>query len=191
MPAYWSSSAAELIEAGPEAVVARLAHAQALAFRVNEAAQLRAWRETVALLRGALSGEWRVLLEFPLLRLGRRDLHSFEANGTAFVTIMVRPKLRDGRDNPLADLRVRQALALSIDRRKIVENITRMGETPSSTYVPPRRSPRRSARWAAATFASLPRAAMAARRILASVASPACSSATTTFFTSAMTTRRT
>ncbi len=72
MPAYWSSSAAELIEAGPEAVVARLAHAQALAFRVNEAAQLRAWRETVALLRGALSGEWRVLLEFPLLRLGRR-----------------------------------------------------------------------------------------------------------------------
>ncbi|MGI4976954.1 MAG: DNA/RNA helicase domain-containing protein [Janthinobacterium lividum] len=75
MPAYWSSSAAELIEAEPGAVVARLAHAQALAFRVNEAAQLRAWAETVALLRGALSGSagaWRVLLEFPLLRLGRR-----------------------------------------------------------------------------------------------------------------------
>ncbi|MGI3776067.1 MAG: DUF2075 domain-containing protein [Janthinobacterium lividum] len=74
MPAYWSSSAAELIEAEPGAVVARLAHAQALAFRVNEAAQLRAWSETVALLQGALAGadEWRVLLEFPLLRLGRR-----------------------------------------------------------------------------------------------------------------------
>ena len=74
MPAYWSSSAAELIEADPQAVVARLAHAQALAFRVNEATQLRAWAETVALLQGALAGAgaWRVLLEYPLLRLGRR-----------------------------------------------------------------------------------------------------------------------
>lgn len=81
MPAFWSSSAADLLDADPDAVAARLAHAQALAFRVNEAAQLRAWAETVDLLRRALSfvvaqrpdaAGWRVLLEYPLLRLGRR-----------------------------------------------------------------------------------------------------------------------
>jgi hypothetical protein len=91
MPAFWSSSAADLLDADPEAVVARLAHAQALAFRVSEAAQLRAWTGTVGLLRRALVhtgaeqaeavgqpagkspvGEWRVLLEYPLLRLGCR-----------------------------------------------------------------------------------------------------------------------
>ena len=81
MPAFWSSSTAELLDADPQSVVARLAHAQALAFRVNEAAQLRAWTQTVDLLRRALSSVathrpdaagWRVLLEHPLLRLGRR-----------------------------------------------------------------------------------------------------------------------
>ncbi len=78
MPAYWSSTAAALIEADPQAVAARLAHAQALAFRVNEATQLRAWAVTVALLQDALAragagaAGWRVLLEYPLLRLGRR-----------------------------------------------------------------------------------------------------------------------
>ena len=81
MPAFWSSDAAALLDADPDAVAARLAHAQALAFRVNEAAQLRAWAETVDLLRRTLSfvvaqtpdaAGWRVLLEYPLLRLGRR-----------------------------------------------------------------------------------------------------------------------
>ncbi len=78
MPAYWSSTAAALIEADPQAVAARLALAQAQAFRVSEATQLRAWAVTVALLQGALArvgagaAGWRVLLEYPLLRLGRR-----------------------------------------------------------------------------------------------------------------------
>jgi oligopeptide transport system substrate-binding protein len=49
---------------------------------------------------------------------------------------MERPRLHNGKPNPLADLRVRQALAMSIDRQQIVQTITRMGERPSTTYIP-------------------------------------------------------
>jgi oligopeptide transport system substrate-binding protein len=89
------------------------------------------------------SGSVQWLAEVPseiaadLKSLGRKDLESFEANGTNFITIMMRPKLRDGRENPLADIRVRAALAMSIDKQQIVENITRMGEKPATTYIPP------------------------------------------------------
>src|SRR5439155_6139713 len=57
--------------------------------------------------------------------------------GSYFLSVMVQPTFRDGSKNPLADLRVRQALAMGFDREPIVKNITRMGEKPASTYVPP------------------------------------------------------
>jgi oligopeptide transport system substrate-binding protein len=66
----------------------------------------------------------------------RPDLKSFDGYGTMFITVMVRPKLRNGQDNPLADVRVRQALAMSIDRRQVVDTITRMGERTSTQYIP-------------------------------------------------------
>ncbi len=77
MPAYWSGSVPTLLAARHANLVAVLAHAQAAAFRVNEATQLRAWRTTLDVLRNALAEcsnavGWRVLLEYPLLRLGRR-----------------------------------------------------------------------------------------------------------------------
>jgi len=54
-----------------------LAEAQIRHFRTNEVQQLRAWEGSIALLRGALTGPqeqaaWWLLLEYPLLRLGRR-----------------------------------------------------------------------------------------------------------------------
>ncbi|MGH7159270.1 MAG: DUF2075 domain-containing protein, partial [Acetobacteraceae bacterium] len=50
---------------------------QARHFRVTEAAAIGAWEATIAVLRAALAAapavhSWRLLLEFPLLRLGRR-----------------------------------------------------------------------------------------------------------------------
>jgi oligopeptide transport system substrate-binding protein len=66
----------------------------------------------------------------------RPDLKSFDGYGTMFFTIMVRPKLRNGQDNPLADVRVRQALAMAIDKKQVVDTITRMGERTSATYIP-------------------------------------------------------
>ncbi len=54
-----------------------LAAAQMRHFRSNEVTQLRAWEESLALLRRVIAGQhdagdWWLLLEFPMLRLGRR-----------------------------------------------------------------------------------------------------------------------
>lgn len=72
---------------------------------------------------------------------GRRDLRVSPAFGTAFLTLLCAPDLPptvlNGARNPLADVRVRQALAMSIDKQFIVENITRMGELPARSYLPP------------------------------------------------------
>src|ERR1700683_2536535 len=75
MRAWWSGDLTTLLAAPPEAIVQRLAVRLVEADHLNHAAQLTAWRERGALLpavaRG-LHGECRVLLEYPLLRLGRR-----------------------------------------------------------------------------------------------------------------------
>jgi oligopeptide transport system substrate-binding protein len=71
---------------------------------------------------------------------GRTDLKSAPAFGTAFLTFLCKPELPakiGGGKNPLHDVRVRQALAMSFDRQFIVDNVTRMGELPARTYVPP------------------------------------------------------
>jgi oligopeptide transport system substrate-binding protein len=71
---------------------------------------------------------------------GRTDLHTSPAFGTAFLTLLCRPNLPDslgGAKNPLADMRVRQALAMTIDRKFITDHITRMDELPARTYLPP------------------------------------------------------
>jgi oligopeptide transport system substrate-binding protein len=76
-----------------------------------------------------------------LLAKHRQDLKSSPAFGTSFLTFMIRPNLPPsilgGAKNPLADVRVRQALAMAIDKHFIVNNITRMGEMPARTYLPP------------------------------------------------------
>src|SRR5207244_5583092 len=72
------------------------------------------------------------------LRRGHRpDLHIFPGVGTYLYSVNCRPKLPDGHDNPLADVRVRQALSMALDKQAIVDNITRMGEAPAANYVPP------------------------------------------------------
>jgi len=72
---------------------------------------------------------------------GRTDLRASKAFGTAFLTLMCKPQLPksifNGAKNPLADQRVRQALAMSIDKKFITERVTRMGEEVATTYFPP------------------------------------------------------
>jgi oligopeptide transport system substrate-binding protein len=68
---------------------------------------------------------------------GQSDLHVFPAFGTYFYSLNCLPTLPDGRKNPLADVRVRQALAMSIDREPIVRNVGRLGQPVSRTYIPP------------------------------------------------------
>jgi oligopeptide transport system substrate-binding protein len=61
--------------------------------------------------------------------LPRPDFHTFTYLGTYFIRFNVTRK-------PFDDARVRKALALSIDKRRIVERITRGGEQPASSLVP-------------------------------------------------------
>ena len=68
---------------------------------------------------------------------GRSDLKLFPAFGTFFYDFNCHRTLPDGRENPLADRRVRRALSMAIDKRPIVEDATRSGEIVARTYVPP------------------------------------------------------
>ncbi len=60
----------------------------------------------------------------------RPDFHSFNYLGTYFIRFNVTRK-------PFDDPRVRRALALAIDKELIVTKITRAGEVPANTLVPP------------------------------------------------------
>ena len=60
----------------------------------------------------------------------RKDFHDFQYIGTYFIRINVTRK-------PFQDSRVRQALALSLDKRRIVERIIRGGEAEANHLVPP------------------------------------------------------
>ena len=61
--------------------------------------------------------------------LKRPDFHTFNYLGTYFVRFNVTRK-------PFDDPRVRQALAMAIDKKRIVERITRGGEEAASHFVP-------------------------------------------------------
>lgn len=71
-------------------------------------------------------------------REGRRDDVFWFANfGTYFWNFNCTPVLTDGRANPLADPRVRKALALAVDKRAIVDQVRRVGEPVAHTFIPP------------------------------------------------------
>jgi oligopeptide transport system substrate-binding protein len=72
-----------------------------------------------------------------LLAAKRADLRIFPGFGTYFYSINCLSKLPDGRDNPLSDLRVRQALCMAIDKKPIVDNVGRLGQPIAITFVPP------------------------------------------------------
>ncbi|MDE3067707.1 MAG: peptide ABC transporter substrate-binding protein [Verrucomicrobiota bacterium] len=61
--------------------------------------------------------------------LKRPDFHRFNYLGTYFIDFNVTRK-------PFNDPRVRQALALAVDKERIVQKITRAGERPASHLVP-------------------------------------------------------
>jgi oligopeptide transport system substrate-binding protein len=67
----------------------------------------------------------------------RRNVHVFPAFGTDFYSFNCRPRLADGRANPLADRRVRRAFAMSADKRAIVRQVTRLNEPALSVLIPP------------------------------------------------------
>jgi oligopeptide transport system substrate-binding protein len=71
------------------------------------------------------------------VKAGEKEIHVGPSFGTYFYSFNCSEKLPGGRPNPFADVRVRQALAMSIDKKPIVQNITKCGETVTDLYVPP------------------------------------------------------
>lgn len=60
----------------------------------------------------------------------RPDFHAAPFLGTYFLRF-------NCAKGPFTDVRVRRAFAMAVDRRKITDKITRAGETPSTSFVPP------------------------------------------------------
>jgi hypothetical protein len=78
MPAFWAGPAARFLVTPEAEILGTLSHHQVRHFRNTEAAQLPAWRDSIGVLKQALAElaaagfEAFVLLEYPILRLGRR-----------------------------------------------------------------------------------------------------------------------
>ncbi len=77
MSAPYSARVHAFLQDDPQRIVERLCLDQARSFRINEPQQIRAWEDSIALLRRVLlvlheAAEWRLILEFPIRRLGRR-----------------------------------------------------------------------------------------------------------------------
>jgi oligopeptide transport system substrate-binding protein len=68
---------------------------------------------------------------------GRSDLHVFKAFGTYYYSFNCMPKLPGGRPNPLRDVRVRQALAMSIEKERIVREVGRLNQPVTNDLIPP------------------------------------------------------
>lgn len=77
MSAPYSARVRDFLQDDPQQIVQKLCLDQARSFRTNEPQQIRAWEDTIVLLRRVLTAlheaaEWRLILEFPIRRLGRR-----------------------------------------------------------------------------------------------------------------------
>jgi len=75
MPAWWSADLGDFLAQEPESIVGTLSTRLVETHPLNRATQVQAWRAQISLLREVLPGlpaSWRLLLEYPLLRLQRR-----------------------------------------------------------------------------------------------------------------------
>jgi oligopeptide transport system substrate-binding protein len=66
----------------------------------------------------------------------RAHIQVLPAFGTYFYNFNCRPRLPDGRDNPLANPLLRRALAMAIDKQAIADNIRGVGEPAATTIIP-------------------------------------------------------
>ncbi|MGB0768441.1 MAG: peptide ABC transporter substrate-binding protein [Phycisphaeraceae bacterium] len=71
-----------------------------------------------------------------LLDEGYDDVHSVPTAGTYYYQFNCRPTLPNGVENPMADPRVRRAMAMCINREEIVEFVTQGGEPATTLLVP-------------------------------------------------------
>lgn len=83
----------------------------------------------------AVSAETAVALK----AAGRKDLRLTPAFATTYLTLNVAPRVPSElgqTPNPLADVRVRTALAMAIDKAQLIRTVTRLDEVPATSFVP-------------------------------------------------------
>ena len=73
---------------------------------------------------------------YDMREAGRTDLEVFPAYGTYFWAFNTDDTLPDGTANPLANITLRKALVAAIDKKEIVDTITKMDQMPTTVYVP-------------------------------------------------------
>jgi len=79
----------------------------------------------------------QLVAESPALPGERTDIHSFPAYGTYFFNFNCSENFNDGSANPFHDARVRRAFAMAVNKKDIVEQVTRMNQPVASTFIPP------------------------------------------------------
>jgi oligopeptide transport system substrate-binding protein len=71
-------------------------------------------------------------------RAGHRDdLVEANAFGTYYYCFNTRPTLPSGAKNPFADVRVRRAFAMAVDKASLVNEVTRLRQTVADVFIPP------------------------------------------------------
>jgi len=71
-------------------------------------------------------------------RVGERNnIHAFPAYGTYFYNFNCSETFQDGSENPFHDARVRRAFALAVQKKDLVEKVTRINQPVASTFIPP------------------------------------------------------
>lgn len=66
----------------------------------------------------------------------RKDVHLQPMAGVYFYNFNCNPKLNDGSPNLLSDRRIRRAMAMTIDKKTIVTQVTRLNQPTTKTLVP-------------------------------------------------------
>ncbi|MHC4441302.1 MAG: peptide ABC transporter substrate-binding protein [Planctomycetota bacterium] len=76
------------------------------------------------------------------MQAGKRDdIRAVSSFGTYFYHFNCRDQLDDGRDNPLADARLRRALTMAVNRQEIVDHVMRLDNPVATTIIPPGQIP--------------------------------------------------
>jgi Schlafen group 3, DNA/RNA helicase domain len=115
MASFWSGTVDEFLRTPIAKITGALAVAQIRHFRLNEAQQLRAWETTIVMLQQALAtlpeaAGWRLLLEYPMLRLGHRP----DVILLTGCTILVLEIKANATDHTLADRRQVEDYAIDL-----------------------------------------------------------------------------
>lgn len=71
-----------------------------------------------------------------LVEAGRADVSYGSAAGTYFYAFNCQPTY-GGKKNPFADVRVRRAFSMAIDRQTLVQSVTRLNQPVARTFIPP------------------------------------------------------